>query len=139
MNRQDAKGAKRGNWFNRRCPASQAHMSTQMSADLNGWHRRDDDGVDAVGNQLRWGSMGVDRGRWGSGAGQVPAKARKHRAKPSRLAAAMERGSVGQAFLPARACPRRQECPRHFGAPFVNGHRSCRHLSIPVDTCRQFR
>jgi hypothetical protein len=36
-------------------------------------------------------------------------------ATPSRLAAMMERGSVGQAFLPARADPCRQECLHHIG------------------------
>ena len=38
------------------------------------------------------------------------------RATPSRLAAAMERGSVGQTFLSALVDVRRQECPRHSGA-----------------------
>ena len=49
-----------------------------------------------------------------------------------RRPAAMERDSVGQTFLSALGDVRRQECPRHSGAPFVDGHRSCRHLSIPV-------
>ena len=37
-----------------------------------------------------------------------------------------------QAFLPAHAGRRRQECPRHTGAAVVDGHRSCRYLSLPV-------
>mgnify|MGYP003616412938 CR=1 FL=1 len=52
--------------------------------------------------------MGGGRGRWGSGewgvAGQ-PQRPKKGR-----------QGNVGQAFLPARVCQRRQECPRHTGA-----------------------
>ena len=60
----------------------------------------------------------VDCRRMSSSAGEVTAKVRKRRgAKPSRqLAALMERGSVGQAFLPAIVDVRRQECPRHTGA-----------------------
>jgi|LSQX01.2.fsa_nt_gb hypothetical protein len=51
--------------------------------------------------------------------GQLPQKrASTGRAKPSRQAAVMERGSVGQTFLSARAAPRRQECPRHSGGSF---------------------
>ena len=53
--------------------------------------------------------------------------------------AAVERGSVGQTFLSALVVVRRQECPRHSGAAFGDGHRSCHRLSIPVDTRRQFR
>ena len=37
-------------------------------------------------------------------------------ATPSRLAAAMEHGSVGQTFLSALVDVRRQECPRHIEA-----------------------
>ena len=36
-------------------------------------------------------------------------------ATPARLAAAMERDSVGQTFLSALVDVRRQECPRHSG------------------------
>ena len=87
--------------------------------------------VDAAGNQLRWGLTGVGRGRWGSSVWGVARQPRRPK----------KAGSAGQsgAGMPARAARRRQECPRHTGAAFVDGHRSCRHLSIPVDTRRQFR
>mgnify|MGYP006975405544 FL=1 len=51
----------------------------------------------------------------------------------------MERGIVGQTFLSALVDARRQECPRHSGAAFVDAIdpvATCRYLSIPVDTCR---
>jgi hypothetical protein len=63
---------------------------------------------DSAGRWTRRGLMGGGRGRWGSGewgvAGQ-PQRPKKGR-----------QGNVGQAFLPARVCQRRQECPRHTGA-----------------------
>ena len=52
--------------------------------------------------------------------------------------AAVERGSVGRHSV-LLVVVRRQECPRHSGAAFGDGHRSCHRLSIPVDTRRQFR
>jgi len=108
-------------------------MSSQMSADLIGWHRRDGVGGDTLDSQPRRGSMGVGSGRWGSGAGEVPAEARQPAGggRP-RLAAAMERGSVGQTFLSALVDVRRQECPRHTGAPFGDPVAACRYLSIPA-------
>ena len=50
----------------------------------------------------------------------------------------MERGSVGQAFLPALGDVRRQECPRHTGGLFdpIVPVDTCRHLSIPVGSYR---
>ena len=50
----------------------------------------------------------------------------------------MERGSVGQAFLPAIGDVRRQECPRHTGGLFdpIVPVDTCRHLSIPVGSYR---
>ena len=70
-------------------------------------------GGDAVGNQLRRGSTGVD---WGRVFGVfLQKRASTGGATPSRLAAVMECGSVVKAFLPARADPCRQECLHHIG------------------------
>ena len=55
----------------------------------------------------RRGLMGVDGGRV---FGVAPAIARQHRATPSRLAAAMERGSVRQTFLSAQNRRMESEC-----------------------------
>ena len=87
-----------------------------MSADLIGGTGGMVMGGDAVGNQLRRGSTGVD---WGRVFGVfLQKRASTGGATPSRLAAVMERGGVGQAFLPALGDVRRQECPRHIGAAF---------------------
>jgi len=94
------------NWFNR-----------QIGADVRRFdrgHRRDGDGGRC---RRQSASTGVDGGRLGSGVWGVLAKARQHRWGDA-VPAVMERGSVGQVFLPARGYVRRQECPRHIGAAF---------------------
>jgi hypothetical protein len=86
--------------------------------------------VGTVDSQPRRGSPGVAVVDGGRVFGVLPQRrASTGGATPSRLAAAMERDSVGQTFLSALVDARRQECPRHSG----------RHLSLaidPVATCR---